>query len=159
MTLSFVEAMRGWLRAGTGPDIPVSFEIHAVQRGRGRFEVKGVIAAPPLTRETPARGTLELGLRAIAYHLEFTSTDGRALTLDATKHPTLLSPLRSMTAMHAIVRDAEGTAVASGEMRFNTRDLPGFLRSWVPALGNAHRELDARRRQIERRTLARDGGS
>jgi hypothetical protein len=156
MTLSFVEAMRGWLRPADGPELPVSFELRAVQRrpGRGLFDVRGVIASPPLARETPARGTLEIGVRALTYHLEFVATDGRLLTLDAVKHPTLRAPVRSMTRMRAVVGDTRGATIASGEMRFAVRDLPGFVASWLTPSSLAHRELDTRRRGIERRALS-----
>jgi hypothetical protein len=155
MTLSFVEAMRGWLQ-GAGSELPVSFELRAIHRSGRRFDVQGVLAAPPLAQETMTRGTLDLGPGELTYHLTFDARDGRRLTLDAVKHPSLRAPHRSMTRMHTEIRDAEGAVLASGEMRFATRDLPRFLSSWVPQLfgSKAHRELDTRRRQIERRLLS-----
>ncbi len=157
MRICFVETMRGWMRAGQGPDFPVSFELRALHLQHGRFEVRGLLSAPPLTRETPTRGTLDLGLRALAYHLQFTGADGRDFTLEAVKRPSLLAPLRSMTRMQASIRDDGGVVVASGSMRFATGDLPAFLASWFPSERRPHRELDARRRKVERLAMSRAG--
>jgi hypothetical protein len=153
MMLSFVETMRGWMRGEEIPTIPVSFELVALHARRGLFETRGLLSAPPIAIEAPARGTLELGLRALVYHLEFTAADGRRLWLDAVKRPAARSPLRSMTKMNAEIHDAAGIVVASGEMRFAIRDLPGFALSWLPIVKRAHRALDARRRHVERRLL------
>jgi len=153
MPISFVETMRGWLRGADGPEIPVSFELVAVNRRRGRFDVRGLVSAPPLAYEAPARGTLDLGLGSLAYHLEFEGRDGTKLHLDATKHPTVLAPLRSMTRMQAEIHDGAGGLVASGEMRFALRDLPAFLATWLPGARHAHHHLDSRRRGAERRAL------
>jgi hypothetical protein len=154
MNLSFVETMRGTMRDERGLEFAVSFELRAIHERGGRFEARGLIEAPPLAREAPARGTLDLGLRALVYHLVFSDTEGRRLTLDAVKRPTLRAPLRSMTKMPATIRDDAGILVAAGEMFFATRDLPRFLASWIPVQTLAHRQLDARRRQIERRALS-----
>jgi hypothetical protein len=154
LTISFVEAMRGWLRRPDGFELPISFEVSAVGIRPGHFEIRGLLAAPPLVREAPARGTLEMSLSLIAYHLDFTGDDGQSLHLDAAKHPSILAPLKSMTEMEARVTDDGGRVLASGEMRFATRDLPGFLASWLPGRRQARRQLDTRRRGLERRALA-----
>jgi hypothetical protein len=152
MPLSFVETMRGWMRGDGMPDFPVSFELAAINVRRGHFEVRGLVAAPPFAAETPARGTLKMGLGSIAYHLEF-ARDGKRYCLDATKHPTVLAPLRSMTRMNATIADEAGRVVASGEMRFEARDLAAFVASWLPTSKEARHRLDTRRRSIERRAL------
>ncbi len=154
MPLSFVETMRGWLRGDGRPEFPVSFELVARNARRGRFEVRGLVTAPPLAPETPARGTLSIGIGSIAYHLEFVGEGQQRLCLDATKHPTLLAPLRSMTRMHATITDDSGRVVASGEMRFEVRDLPAFLASWAPATRRGRDQLDTRRRHLERHALS-----
>ena len=158
--ISFVEAMRGWLRSADGDELPVSFELVALRMHHARFEVRGVIAAPPLVRETPARGTLELGLSRLAYHLDFVGADGQPLHLDAVKHPSLRSPVLSMTRMQARILDASGTTVASGEMRFALEDLPDFVLSWLPGSQSRHgqRQLETRRRGLERRALTAPEG-
>jgi hypothetical protein len=157
MKLSFVETMRGSMRGEHGPSFPVSFELRALHDRGGRFEARGLLVARPLVDETSVRGTLDLGLRALTYRLVFAGPDGRRLTLDAVKHPSLRAPFRSMTRMPATIRDEDGRVVASGDMTFATRDLPAFLASWIPIETLAHRRLDARRRQIERRALAGEG--
>lgn len=155
MPISFVEAMRGWLRVD-GAEHPISFEVHALGQGGGKFELRGLLSAPPLGVDRPARGTLVIAplRRSLAYDLEFTSSEGARYALKAEKHPSLLAPLQSMTCMLATVRDANGTLVGEGEMRFDLRDLAPFAASWLPLPRTAQRQLDARRRQIERRLLA-----
>jgi hypothetical protein len=154
MPLSFVETMRGWMRDERGLDFPISFELAALRVERGRFEVRGLIAAPPLATEAPGRGTLEIGVGSIAYHLEFLSSTGQRLSLDATKHPSLLAPIRSMTRMTATITEDSGRSVASGEMTFQLADLPAFAASWLPGIRSARLALDGRRRQLERLVLA-----
>jgi hypothetical protein len=154
LSVSFAETMRGWLRADDGPELPVSFEVVAQRERAGRFTLRGLIAAPPLVPETPARGTLEMSLGRIAYHLTFVGAGGRPLVLDATKHPSVLAPLRTMTCMLATIRDPSGNVVASGEMRFDVRDLPEFALSWLCPLQRGRRELDTRRRHLERLGLS-----
>ena len=158
MPLSFVETMRGWMSAGElgrqGDELPISFELIALHVGGGRFEVRGLMSAPPLIDETPARGTLALGLGSIAYQLELVARDQRSLRLSAVKRPTWHSPLRSMTRMPATIRDADGRLVASGEMRFLLGDLASFAASWLPGIDHDHRLLDSRRRRLDRRALA-----
>ena len=154
MTISFVEAMRGWLRDGSGQEHPVSFEVLAQRRAGGLFEIRGLLSAPPLARDVPAHGTLEMGIGFIAYHLEFNGADGTPLTLEAMKHPTIFSPLKSMTQMQATVRDAKGATLAEGEMRFALSDLLPFAASWLPGQRDSQKQLEARRRHVERLLLA-----
>jgi len=154
MGISFVEAMRGWLRDGSGAEHPVSFEVVAQRRAGGLFEIRGLLSAPPLARDVPARGTLEMAIGKIAYHLEFVGADGRPLILEAQKHPTIFAPLKSMTQMHATVRDEKGTIVAEGEMRFALSDLVPFAASWLPGQRDSQKQLEARRRHVERLLLA-----
>ena len=155
MPPSFVETMRGWLKSGEG-EHPISFQVHAAGTGGGRFELTGVIHAPPLAVERPARGELEISARkrSISYRLSFLGEDGRAYSLSAVKHVSLRAPVRSMTRMATVIHDAEGRPVAEGEMRFDLRDLGAFARSWLPVVGDERRRLDARRRQLDRQLLA-----
>lgn len=155
MILSFVETMRGWLSTRDG-ERPVSFEVRAAGQGGGHFELRGLISAPPFAVDRPVHGSLVIAplKRSIAYALEFTGDDGRRYALEAEKHPSLLAPLTSMTAMQAILRDGGGTELARGEMRFDLRDLAPFALSWLPFPRLAQKQLDAKRRQIERSLLA-----
>jgi hypothetical protein len=153
MPLSFIETMRGWLRGADGGEFPISFEVGARGVRAGRFELRGLLAAPPLTPETSAKGTLEMRLGSIAYHLDFVGEGQKRLHLDATKYPSLRAPLRSMTRMHTTIRDEAGRTVASGEMRFSLGDLLPFAASWLPWQEHGRRRLDASRRHLERRAL------
>jgi hypothetical protein len=158
MDIEFVETMRGWLKtASGGAEHPISFEVHA-QGSNGRFQLRGLISAPPLALESVASGTLTMRplplIRSIAYHLQFPGQDGQRYTLEAEKRPTPLAPIRSMTEMPATVRDPSGAIVAEGMMFFDLRDLPSFAASWLPIRRTAQRLLDTRRRALERRLLS-----
>jgi hypothetical protein len=155
MTLSFVETMRGTLRDAAGAEHPVSFEVTASSRGRGRFDLRGVISAPPFAPEAVAEGTLTIApfLRAITYRLRFQSRDGAMLGLEAEKHPTPTSPLKSMTEMDAELFDAQGRLLAHGRMLFDLADLPRFAASWLPVAREQQKRLDVRRRAIARQLL------
>lgn len=158
MTISFVETMRGWMQLESGEPSPISFELVARRREFGCFDVRGILAMPALIPPTPARGTLRIGRQAIAYQLDFETCAAatgvqQRMRLNATKHPKVLSPLASMTAMEATVRDERGQIVASGQMRFDVRELPSFLASWIPRLPRQAAKLDVRRRTLERRLL------
>ena len=59
-----------------------------------------------------------------------------------------------MTRMNATIADEAGRVVASGEMRFDVRDLVGFVASWLPVAKKGRHHLDTRRRSIERLALS-----
>lgn len=155
MKISFVETMRGTLRDLQGTDQPISFDVGASALGGGRFELKGLVSAPPWAPQAPAEGTLVMSLfePAMTYQLRFTATDGALLTLDAQKHPTPLAPVRSMTEMETTLRDAGGQLLANGRMFFDLADLVPFLRSWLPLSRSQRRNLDVRRRAVARQLL------
>ncbi len=134
MAIAFAETMRGWLRAPEGEQ-PISFELRASGGAGGRFALAGRLSFPPFALDAPARGELAISPRRLAYALAFAGDDGRRYRLLAEKRPSLLAPVRSMTSMWAVVRELDGPAVAEGEMRFDLRDLPAFLASWLPRFG------------------------
>jgi|GEM_PF-128745 len=157
MPKSFVETMRGELRDDSGRETPVSFTVEAIGTDRaGVHRVSGVVCAPPWADEAACNGTLTMaaGLRAIHYEVRFVADDGRALWIDATKHPRASAPFATMTDMPATLRDAEGVALAEGRMQFLTRDLPAFARSWLPFVDGGRKALAMRRRAAERRALS-----
>ncbi len=159
MDLSFVETMRGELRAPSGGASPVELGIVAEARSLPRFledgttRIRGLVRAPPWTLRSPAVGTLRLSLGAIAYRIELSSDGGEPLVLTGTKHPSILSPLRSMTVMQVSLHDGAGSELARGTMRFELADLPRFVASWLPMGKRSLRALDRRRRRVERGLL------
>jgi hypothetical protein len=152
MPLSFVETMSGTLHDETGRPYPLSFQVQAASLGKGRFELTGVITAPPWAPQAEARGTLEFGLGrpSITYALRFTTQTGETLTLEAQKRPKLFSPVRTMRLMPATLREANGRILAHGELSFALSTLPTFLASWLPLHKPQQTRLDVRRRAVAR---------
>ncbi len=157
MDISFVETMRGSLKDAQGVEHPIEFHIRSDGDTTGRCRVHGLITVPPWAEGGEVDGTLTISAvpASISYRLRF----GEGLTLDADKHPTLLAPLRSMTSMHAVVRDAEQRTLAEGPMRFNLRQLPEFLASWLPFDRRQQRALQSELRAAARRRLSGLGGA
>ncbi len=151
MKISFVETMRGTLKDADGVDHPVEFRVNA-SGGGGDFTLRGLITLPPWVEGAEASGTLTMSIAPprLAYRLTF----GDALTLAADKHPTPRSPLRSMTYMETIVRDKTQKTIAEGPMRFDLRELPQFLASWLPFGRRQQRALDADLRETARKGLS-----
>jgi hypothetical protein len=156
MAISFVETMRGSLRDGEGAEHPVEFRVVAAGLG-SELALRGLIWIAPWVEGGEAEGTLSFGLSppTLGYRLRFAG----GLTLEAEKHPTVRAPLRSMTSMHALLRDAAGQTLAEGPMRFDLRDLPQFLASWIPFARRQQRALDAERRAASRQELLGGVGS
>ncbi len=150
MKISFVETMQGSLRDADGEEHSVRFRVAATGFG-GSFELRGLVTLPPWVEEVEADGTLTMSIAPprLSYRLRF----GAGLTLEADKHPTPLSPIRSMTFMRTVVRDAAGKTLAEGPMTFELRDLPQFLASWLPFGQRQQRTLDAELRAAARKEL------
>jgi len=156
MAVSFVETMQGTIAGADGRSYPVAFTLEVTATDRpGDHRVSGVVSAPPwVEHEVECHGSLTMaaGLRAIHYEVRFVADDGRGVWLDATKHPRPWSPLATMSAMPATLRDNEGRALADGQMVFAPRDLPAFVASMLP-LDGGRKALTARRRAAARRAL------
>jgi hypothetical protein len=117
------ETMQGTIKGGDGVEHPIAFTVEAVQQRLGHNRLAGVISAPPWTTEAECVGIVNMagGLRAIHSEVHFVADDGRALWLDATKHPRPWAPSRTMTEMPVTLRDAAGRALAEGQMFFARR--------------------------------------
>lgn len=157
MRVSFVETMRGELRDAEGQVHPIEFELKTDACWRaflrdGRTEATGLVRASPWAAEAPIRGTLTIdpGAPRIAYALQFDSDEG-TLELAGQKVPDWRHPLASMTWLPMTLRSND-QVLAEGALRFDLRELPQFLFSWLP-VGRAQKTLDVRRRQVERRLL------
>jgi hypothetical protein len=148
--ISFLETMRGTVAEGGGAEHPIEFTVSARRLSRGRFALSGVASAPPWLTEGEVSGTLEMSVfpPAITYHLDL----GGGCTLDAQKTPSPLAPIESFTFMPVTLRSG-AEVLAEGSMRFDLRDLPRFVASWLPLARGQHRELDARRRALVRAAL------
>lgn len=150
MRLSFVETMQGALRDAGGAEHPVAFEVSARGEGRGFFRLAGVVRAAPWAAEAPAEGSLEMGLRFLRYRVRFPAAGG-TWELRGEKTPSPRAPVRSMTLLPVVLRDAGGAEVAWGTLAFDLKDLPRFLLSWLPFLPSAALRLEARREALGQR--------
>jgi hypothetical protein len=155
--ISFVETMQGSLQDAEGLDHPAEFHVTASGEAGRPLTLQGLISLPPWAEEIETEGTLTMSVAppCLRYHLRF----GAGLTLDAEKHPTIFAPVSSMTVMHAVVRGEAAKPLAEGEMRFELRELPKFLASWIPFGHRQQLALDAERRAAVRRQLLSSGQS
>jgi hypothetical protein len=161
MNVGFVETMRGTLRAADGTESKVEFEVHAHADHLRQFlkdgqtRLRGIMRAAPYAAEVPATGALTIDLpRSLTYLVTFES-GGVQYRLEGKKTPSLLSPIQSMTVMDAVLKTAAGETLASGEMSFALREMPGFLASWLPFNARARVALDVRRRLLERQAMSK----
>jgi hypothetical protein len=149
--ISFVETMSGSVVDPAGAEHTITFTVAASQERRGHFLLRGLVSSPPWLDEREATGTLVMSAvpPAIVYHLEL----GEGRTLDAQKTPSPLAPIDSMTFMPVTLRHADGRLIAEGSMRFDMKDLPRFLASWLPWPRPQQKQLDARRRALLRSSI------
>ena len=155
MQIAFVETMRGFVTPKSGPSAAVDFNVRACGGPGGRFTLKGVVHAAPWIDETTCEGTLRLSAlpARLAYDVHFMTADGRKLRLHGEKRPSLFSPVKGMTVLPITLSDDAGATLASGELRFDLTEFPGFIASWLPRQSKAHRQLEARRVAVARLQL------
>lgn len=134
MRIQFRETMGGTLRDLTGAERQVDFHVVATSEGRGFFTLEGVAHAPPWAAQCPAQGSLAIGpfLRFIRYTVRLSAPGGKTYVIHGEKLPTLFKPLTSMTDMPTRIEDEHGEVLATGALRFDLKDLPDFLSSWLP---------------------------
>lgn len=119
MQLHFSETMSGALGPAAGPSRPLAFTVRASGAGRGYFGLSGTLDLDG--QRWPCEGVLRLRPGGLRYRLRF----GGGRELSGQKTWSWRHPVRSMTHLPIEV-DGE-----PGELRFDLRDLPGFLWTWV----------------------------
>ena len=102
----------------------------------GLTHVTGVISAKPWANDCAVTGTLLIKLGKdpkIQYDLSFDGEDGESYRLFGAKHPSILSPLKSMTYLEVTLDSTgfEEKTVAKGELRFDMKTLLPFATSWT----------------------------
>ena len=150
MRMGFVETMSGTVTDDAGAAWPVSFEVSARAEGQGWYRLEGVARAERWAPEARASGSLHLSSRALRYRVEFDAPSGR-LVLEGHKTPSLLAPVASMTRLPVTLTDGAGRVLASGELAFNLRHLPGFLATWLPFVRAPARRVEAEARRLGER--------
>jgi hypothetical protein len=142
----FRESMAGtWTPEGGGPEgtreRPISFALTARARSWLQHlrdhgtEVDGTLRMEGFAREAPVRGSLYINPileGVIRYQLEFTGDDGRPYRLKGQKDVSVVDLVGTLTTLPATVEDEHGKVVARARLKFDTRDLPGFLSSFRP---------------------------
>lgn len=155
MAISFVETMRGFVTPHSGPSSALDFNVRAQRISGGRFELSGVVHAPPWVDEATCEGTFVMSAlpASLAYDLRFRTADGRTLRLLGAKRPSPFAPIASLTVLPISLLDEGGLALAQGELRFDLFELPGFMASWLSLGSRSHRQLQARRVAVDRLQL------
>ncbi|MCP4444950.1 MAG: GMC family oxidoreductase [Myxococcales bacterium] len=135
--LEFSEVMSGSMTIEDGEEVDVEFEVRATQEAdepgldaEVSFALEGMLRFPTLAKAAPCHGTLLMRPlerhATLTYTLDFQSDDGRSLQLRGSKDVGILSVLRGMTTLHTTLWHEEDI-VARGILRFDIRDLPGWL--------------------------------
>lgn len=159
MRIQFRETMGGTLRDESGVERQVDFQVVARSEGRGFFTLEGIGHAAPWAAECPAQGALVIGpfLRFIRYTVRLAAQDGKTYVLYGEKLPTLLNPIGSMTDMPTRLEDADGKVLATGALRFDLKDTPDFLGSWLPLPSRTSSKLLQARRVLLAQSATRGG--
>jgi hypothetical protein len=139
---SFKETMAGtFTRVGAPGERKIQFTVTAradswLRHLRDRkARLEGTIDMEGVATQRPLRGEIlmdPLIKRVIRYEFDFTGDDGAPYRFAGQKDVTIADPVASMTTLPAEVLDGKGSLVAHCLLKFDTRDLPGFLGSFRP---------------------------
>lgn len=135
----FAETMSGHVAWG-GQDRPMVFHLTAEAPllkdylHSGRTHIAGTVTIDGVVHDAPLQGELWIKLlsRLIRYEFSFRDDKGRLLQFAGQKDLSVLHPVRTLKNMPGEVRDEHGAHVAHAKLRFRSRDLPAFLRSFRP---------------------------
>jgi hypothetical protein len=140
----FKETMSGtWRAPSGGPERSIEFTItaraahmlkHLVDRKAdmdGRLRMDGFAADVPISGELVIDPLLG---KKIRYEFDFVADDGKRYHFAGQKDVELLDVVRTMTTLPAQIAGADGTVVATCDLKFDTADLPKFLASFRPRL-------------------------
>lgn len=133
----FAESMHG-TAVLNGEQRPMIFQVAAeapdlsAYLRDGRTHLQGHVTINGLAKEAPLSGELWIKLlsRVIRYEFSFRDSRARLLSFRGQKDLSLLHPLRTLKTLPGEIRDEHGAQVAQAKLRFRTRDLPMFVRSF-----------------------------
>lgn len=138
----FTETMSGtWTRPGSTDARPIAFTVTARARSwlkhlrDHQATLEGTLEMDGFARGAPVTGTLYINPlleRVIRYELRFTADDGKPYTLRGQKDVRLTDMVGTMTDLPMSLTDGAGQTVASAQLKFDLKDLPGFLGSFRP---------------------------
>jgi hypothetical protein len=134
----FRETMSGtWTRDGVTR--PMQFTVEARARSAWQYlrdrkaELRGEVTMDGLATARPLEGEITIDPilgRLIRYEFAFAGDDGQRYRFAGQKDVTLRDLTGSMTTLPGELRGADGRALATALLKFDTRDLPRFLGSW-----------------------------
>lgn len=137
----FKETMSGTFKPDGGEERAMRFTVTARARSwlkhlRDRkAELSGELDMDGFATRAPISGELTIDPligRVIRYEFEFTADDHKRYRFAGQKDVTIADPVGSMTTLPGTISDSRGATVATAQLKFDTRDLPGFLGSFRP---------------------------
>jgi hypothetical protein len=139
---SFNETMQGtWTRPGESDEHGISFTITAranswLKHLRDRkATLEGTLRMDGFASGVPISGELIIDPvigRLIRYTFEFTGDDGKSYRFEGQKDVSLSDVVGTMTTLPATITERSGQLAAQALLKFDTKDLPGFLASFRP---------------------------
>ena len=140
MNITFTETMAGTFVGTDGNQAPMIFEVAARAPGPKAFltgdpiVLTGTVTIGGLARTADLTGTLAVRLlrlskRELVYDFTFNDDEGRPCRYEARKNVSLLRPLETMTTLRGSVY-RENESIGTATVRFDLRDVPGFLSSF-----------------------------
>jgi hypothetical protein len=139
---SFNETMQGtWTRPGESDERDISFTVTAragswLKHLRDRkATLQGTLRMDGFANAVPLAGEIVIDPvigRIIRYTFSFTADDGRSYRFEGQKDVSLADVVGTMTTLPATITDGAGQVAARALLKFDTKDLPGFLASFRP---------------------------
>lgn len=139
---SFNETMQGtWTRPGESEERGISFTITAragswLKHLRDRkAALAGTLRMEGFANGVPISGELIIDPligRLIRYTFEFVGDDGKNYRFEGQKDVSLADVVGTMTTLPATITDRSGQVAARALLKFDAKDLPGFLASFRP---------------------------
>ncbi len=142
MRVRFRETMQGRWSPTSDPhdERALCFTLEATSRSLASFvsrrevAITGTVDAEGLASGARLYGTLGLDVLrtgTLPYDFRFLGNDGRRKRFVGQKTVMLSRLADTMTTLPAVLQDDDGRELGTGEVRFDLRDLPSFLRSWT----------------------------
>jgi len=138
----FSETMAGtWRREGSTEEHAMSFTLTARAKSwlkhlrdhkaviDGNVRIDGLASNAPISGELTINPVLG---KLIRYEFGFVADDGKAYRFRGQKDVSITSVVHTMTTLPGTIVDASDRTVGTALLKFDKRDLPGFLASFRP---------------------------
>lgn len=140
--LEFAETMSGKMMIADGDEVDAEFTVRAslevdkaqqLSEMEAIYSLEGLVCLPGIAESAACFGSLTMRPMerhgTLRYELSFEADDGRQLHLRGSKDVSLLKLTQGMTTLYTAVWDGTDK-IADGVLKFNLRDLPGWLSTW-----------------------------